>query len=211
MGVDQEVGSAGACAQLFFEVAYDRQVQTTTVIQANGTFRVGDLARSQYFIALRRTWWFIGFWVLGLILVAPFVVFIAIGHREGSDAVLQNAIPFALLVSLWVFLVSVLPYRSARRDFAARRHFRDEVSFVFTTEAVSTTGTGLSSSVSWSNVTRFRETNSIFLLYFGPNSASIIPKRFFRSQDEIEKWRELLASSVDPKLIEKPTFIGRWC
>jgi hypothetical protein len=68
----------------------------------------------------------------------------------------------------------------------------------------------MSSDVKWTVVQKLRETKSLFLLYFAPNLAVIVPKRFFRDQAQMAEWRSLIQGGVAPKNISKPGLIGRW-
>jgi hypothetical protein len=181
------------------------------MIELRGTYRIDDLARHFYFDALRKSWWFIVSIPAGLILIALLITFITIQNPGIQWHGFQNVIPFGLLLLVWLFLMAVMPYRTARKEYATKIYLREYVTYVFTPETINTSGTGISSSVSWKNITRFRETKSLFLLYLGPNGAINIPKRFFQSPEEMERWRQLVQSSMDPKLIEKPSFVGRWC
>jgi hypothetical protein len=121
----------------------------------------------------------------------------------------DKAIPVGFVVLLLVVASSVVNYRIARRQFAD--HLGELITTVFDSATIITTGTGVSSSVSWSVLKRIQETKSMFLLYHTASAAVMVPKRFFRSPEEIERWRQLVASCMDPKLIEKPSFVGRWC
>jgi hypothetical protein len=43
----------------------------------------------------------------------------------------------------------------------------------------------------WEAVTRFRETRRLFLLFVGPNSAMVLPKRGFATQEELDAMRAM--------------------
>jgi hypothetical protein len=101
--------------------------------------------------------------------------------------------------------------RSAKKEFAAELFLREVLTTLFTAEGISSEGTGISSRVAWNFVRKIRETKSLFVVHYSASAGLIVPKRFFRDPEEMERWRQLVASCVDSKLIEKPHFFGRWC
>lgn len=157
MGGDSEDSRTGAGAELFFEVGYDRLAQARSVIEVRGTLRLGDLARATYFAALCHSWWFVVF------TAALFVVVALKNPGIAWGAIQKNAIPFALLGGLWVFLMTVMPYRAAQKEFAAKGFLRDPIVYTFTPETVSSAGTGVSSTVCpWDRMARLRFPNGFF-------------------------------------------------
>jgi hypothetical protein len=130
--------------------------------------------------------------------------------RSIAEAVI-GATPLALFLFVSVFIIVFNPRQRAKRVFETQRDHGEPITYVFNSQTVSCIGVTASWSIAWSVVWRFRETKSLFLLYRGPNLVEILPKRFFRSPGEMERWRQLVSASVDPKLIEKPSLVGRWC
>ncbi len=60
-------------------------------------------------------------------------------------------------------------------------------------------------------VHQLRETRSLFLLYQASSVAVLVPKRFFRSQSEMNQWRQLTRTCLAPEQIEEPGVMARWC
>jgi hypothetical protein len=56
-----------------------------------------------------------------------------------------------------------------------------------------------------------RETKRLFLLYQVPYLATIVPKRWFESPEQIETWRQIALAGMGPKGIAKGGVVGRWC
>lgn len=50
---------------------------------------------------------------------------------------------------------------------------------------------------------------SLFLFYYAPNQALIIPKTFFSHPEQIESWRRMVETSIAPRKASKPGFVGR--
>ncbi|MGH9740544.1 MAG: YcxB family protein [Candidatus Acidiferrales bacterium] len=60
-------------------------------------------------------------------------------------------------------------------------------------------GEHVSSEVEWEAVTKWKEAKQFFLLYQSPQSASLVPKRFFREAAGIDALRELLRLHLGTK------------
>src|SRR5271163_3871257 len=79
-----------------------------SMIELRGTYRLDDLARHFYFDALRKSWWFIVSIPAGIILIALLVTYITIQNPGIQWHGFQNAIPFGLLLLIWLFLMAVM-------------------------------------------------------------------------------------------------------
>ena len=180
--------------------------------ELRGTLRLADVTRFHYFHTLRRTWPIGAIAALLLILLVPSLVFAAIANPgSGWGTVLTNAIPFFGLLLLWLLLLGVMPYFTARKQFAAQSYLREPVVYAFTPETISATGSSMRWSIAWNVVKRVRETKSLFLIYHAANVAVIVPKSFFTSPSEMETWRQIVATHLGSKLIDKPGLVGRSC
>jgi hypothetical protein len=199
----------------FFEhgiaAEYHRPVQTQPAITLHATLTLADVKRFQYFHALRRGWLAVVLFGLALIILVLFLVVRVVSDPQSGLPLLINAIPFLFLLLFWVFAMCCLPYLAARRMFAAQRVLREPVTWVFTSEGVSSSGPSASSSFVWDVLKALRETTSLFLLYTAPNAAHIVPKRLFATPDEIEQWRQMVEAYAAPRRMEKPGLVGRWC
>jgi len=181
--------------------------------QLYGTLDLGDLARFQYFHTFRRTWPVAVVAVLILTLVMPLSTLAIIANPDSDlRPIFTNALPFALLLVLWLFLLGAMPYRNARKALTAQNYLREPITYTFTDETISGMGPSARWSIAWNVIKRMQETRSLFLLYHAPNVAVIVPKRFFQSAREMELWRQLVASYLDSKRIDRPTSgVARLC
>jgi hypothetical protein len=194
-----------------YEDGYNYLVQTY-VIELNGTLGRADLTRFQYFHALRRTWPIAILAALILILFVPALGFVYIAYPEFEwRTVITNAIPFALLLAFWIYVLGIMPYRHARKALATQSYLREPIDYIFTEETISGTGRSAQWSVGWNVMKRIIETKSLFLLYHHSNVAVVVPKRFFQSASEMDTWRQFAAMHMDSKQIDKPGFVARLC
>src|SRR5438067_2122232 len=78
--------------------------------QLYGTLDLGDLARFQYFHTFRRTWPVAVVAVLILTLVMPLSTLAIIANPDSDlRPIFTNALPFALLLVLLLFLLGPMP------------------------------------------------------------------------------------------------------
>jgi hypothetical protein len=187
-------------------------VQTQSAFELNGTLDLADITRFQYFHTLRRTWPIAVFTALLMLLLVPILVLGGIANPEPAwRTIFTNALPFFLLLAFCILFLGVMPRRNARKQLAAQSYLREPITYIFTCETITGTGPSAHWSIAWNVLKRVRETKTLFLLYHAPNIAVVVPKRFFQSPSEIEKWRQLVVTYVDAKRIEKPGVVGRLC
>lgn len=179
-----------------------RRAIQCTMLQLRGTLTLGDLIRFQYFHVLRRTW-------PGLILVLLVGVALLALVLEAPNPGLVKAIPLGTLFFIWIVLLAITPYWNARRQFSRQRYLRDPISLVFSKDEVQSNGPSVSSAWKWSVIRTIYETKSQFLLYYAPNQALLLPKRFFANDAELDDWRSIVRSAMSPKNIQESA-MGRW-
>ena len=174
----------------------------TETIEIHGALAISDLIRLQYFHQLRLVW------PLAVLLVPipPLNVFLFL-LGDGWTSVATNMLPFSLLLVLWFFL----PPISARRQWAARRHLTEEVSYSFDAQGVRLAAASFSATLKWPIFRVIRETKSAFLLYDGTSNAHIVPKRFFTSERELGDWERAVAAWIAPRSVQAPGFVGKRC
>lgn len=104
----------------------------------------------------------------------------------------------------------ILPYTTARKQYASQSLVSEAGSYSFTSDEIEYRGKSASSQMLWSVIREIRETKSLFLLYHAHNLAMILPKPYFLDAPEMAVWRSLAASKL-AKGIAAPGPIGRWC
>jgi YcxB-like protein len=184
------------------------------VIELHGTFTLSDFVRFHYFHTLRLCWWLLAIVAVFLLIVAPLFLALFVNTYPpvvSWSSVEEGAVPFVAGCLVLTYALTVMPYQRAKKQYAAQNYLREPVRTSFAAEGISSEGSGISSKVVWSIVKQVRETKSLFLLYYSANMALIVPKHFFEAPDQMDQWRQLVAASIDPKLIEKRGLVGRWC
>ena len=194
------------------EQRYDRDVETASTVELHGTLDIRDLARIQYFHAL-RLWPLAATAVVLLLLMFFFNVATAGDPEAYLHFVLANAAPFGFLLVAWIIVVAgVAPYFSARRNFAQHQELREPTTYTFNDEGIVAAAQSSTWKIDWGLVKRVRETKSAYVVYRSPRlAAMLVPKRFFRSESEMTQWRQIVAARIIPRQIEKPGLVARWC
>jgi len=182
-------------------------VPAQPVIKLNSTLTIGELTRYQYFHSLRRMW---PLTALAVLLGSLSLLGLALSFRNpepGSQLVTMNMVPLLLTVFALVFF----PYRNARKIFSTQSELREPIGLTFTAEGIKGRSAGATWNLEWKAIKSVRETKSLFLLYHASNIVMVVPKRAFQNAAETDRWRALVASSVEAKLIKKPGVIGQFC
>jgi len=101
-----------------------------------------------------------------------------------------------LLVLLAAFvLVPALAFRFNPR-------FRDEYSLVFSSEGIHFRTVHIDSNLQWGLYSRALVDAYSYVLYYGPRSFTVIPKRVFQSAEQQRGFEQLLVQNV-PKIVTK--------
>jgi hypothetical protein len=122
----------------------------------------------------------------------------------------RGGTPFLLLLTFWI-CVAVTPYRGAKRLMKTSVYLSSPISYIFSSQGIHSTGTHISSDVSYEAVWNVRETKTLFLLYLNASSALVLPKRFFTDAIQQNDWRLFLEQRISPKRIMQSGFLARWC
>jgi hypothetical protein len=174
------------------------------MIELRGTLTLADFARFHYFHWLHRIWPAV---LVVLISGVAIIALLAAFLTPGIDV---DKRPVSILLPVWLCLVAAMPFLAARRQFKRQAYLREPIVHVFTAEGINSSSPSVSSEVKWRIVENVRETSRLFLVYYAPNQALIIPKTFFSNPEQIESWRRMVETSIAPRKTSKPGFVGRW-
>jgi hypothetical protein len=114
-------------------------------------------------------------------------ILVNFGFRQGVAGL---ALPLLLLV-LWLAFRSVIYPLWIKRDFRGHPNFQREQSVKIDEWGVRRTSEIGQSETKWLAYTEYRETQNLFLLYFGRRLMEVIPKRAL-SVEQLQKFRQLL-------------------
>lgn len=89
-------------------------------------------------------------------------------------------------------------YRNAVSTYKSTKALHESVTYEITSSFISMNGESFNSTLHWKTLYRVREIKGWFLLYTTRSTALIIPKKVFNSNEEINTFRNLAFSSVQP-------------
>ena len=180
-----------------------------TEVQLHGTLSLGDMYRFQYFHTLRRMWTLL---VLAVLLLAVGFAYNLAPEREYPESAVSNIWTNLLPIGLvWIVVLGIVPYISARKGFSSQPYLREPTNLSFTDEGIAASAVTAQWTIAWAIVKQVYETNTLFLINHAPNIAVIVPKRFFENQMQVNDWRQLALAHLNSKRIEKSGFVARFC
>ena len=97
-----------------------------------------------------------------------------------------------LLVLMLIAAFFVIPPLAFRRE----PKFRDDYSLTFSSEGIHFRTAHIDSQLQWSMYSRALIDSHSYVLYYGSNHFTAIPRRVFRSPDEQRQFEEMLAQYV---------------
>ncbi len=118
------------------------------------------------------------------------------GFTAGFDSSFSYLLVGISLVFILIFLMAffVMP----RKQFRSDPRFRDEYSLQFSEDSIHFKSAHLESTLQWSLYTKFTESRRFYILVYGENMITVIPKRVFAGAGQEAMFRELLRRKIAP-------------
>jgi YcxB-like protein len=129
------------------------------------------------------------------VLLAAFFLISLLTNSDSSWEPRRTIVPVVLGVSFWVGLLLYARKSGARKTLEGKTERDRSITFELDPAGYSISTPTSSSRSDWSNLHRYHEGKSAFLLYLNPTVHQILPKRAF-SDDDVAKVRALLAAHV---------------
>ncbi|NLL06875.1 MAG: YcxB family protein [Clostridiaceae bacterium] len=141
-------------------------------------------------------------WLIFMIISLPGIVFLCILDIYS----LLNILPTYLLIILIVCAIEFLPllvdYLVSRNSFMKSKLLQSINCLEFSRDNYKIYSAEGISSLLWEEVYKIRETRRFFLLYLSPLKVTVIPKRCFQSQEEIEDLRIIFKDCLPKKKLK---------
>ena len=162
-------------------------------------YTLDDLARGNRFIFKRRLWWkkysnayclLIGVGMMVFAYAQPALDWRSTFVITGLVALL---IPFA-----WLMLEKGFAKQMAKQIFRNNPHVRYPQTYAFEDENLTITGELFESHLKWLALVEAAESDTDFFLFLTKDQAYVLPKRFFKTGEEVE-----LRSFLKTKLGER--------
>ncbi len=178
-------------------------------MEIQGTPTAADFRRFLYFHMLRKTWWYVI--PLAIFLALAILATLVAGTIYGQTRfLLQPGLPLATAAVLLVYIFVFNPKATAQKLADAMPSKGTRVNFRFDDIEIGTASDHHEAKLDWTRVIEAFETESQFLFYINPDSALLVPKRFFADDAQIAAFREQLGNLAVPLRLSPPGPVGRW-
>jgi hypothetical protein len=111
------------------------------------------------------------------------------------NAALQNSMPLFFLGILWLFVIWVTPYLSARSQFRGSPSARGRINLEVSDSGLYFHSEYVDSRLLWPSFVTWVEEKPVFALFTNPKICLLIPKRAF-SADQLIEFREMLREKI---------------
>jgi YcxB-like protein len=102
---------------------------------------------------------------------------------------------FPLAIAEWFNLLSLSRWRT-KIEFQRNPKFREEYHLTFSLENIHFQTASIDSTLAWTHYERIVESPDLFLLMYGKGLYTLIPKRCFNSNEEINAFRALIDRAI---------------
>lgn len=102
---------------------------------------------------------------------------------------------FPLAVAEWFNLLSLTQWRT-KINFRRNPKFREEYHLTFSRESIHFKTALLDSTLQWTHYERVIESPDLFLLMYGKDLYTLIPKRCFKSNEDMDAFRTLVSRTI---------------
>lgn len=147
----------------------------------------------------RANFWFqFGKWSRKL----PLIVFPLLGllllSQTRFSKIIENPIAATSLFVFFVYPIffPALIWFQAKRNFANLRGFQKRVRFEFSADGYEVSDNKSSGQIKWDAILRAAESRHSFHLFFHKSLFHTIPKRCFKSLEDVERLRAILKNSL---------------
>ena len=95
----------------------------------------------------------------------------------------------------WYDLLSISPLQ-VYVAFKCNPNFKEKYSLEFSDEEIAFKTGSIDSRIKWTHYNKTLESNKVFILIYGRNMYTVIPKSAFGSRDDIEKFRLMIEKTI---------------
>lgn len=139
---------------------------------------------------------FLAFCLIGLLLLAlTFIAVISDKQKAFRSVLTLLGIPLITFTGLF-YLVNCQMKLRAKKQLGDNPSLQGPVEVELNEEGLSWTGTDHRGQSTWSAFVNFLESDNLFVIFYSPQLARILPKRGFASEADVSAMREILASQI---------------
>lgn len=105
---------------------------------------------------------------------------------------------FALI--LWILITIIFPLK-VRNEYSSNQLIKQEIQYDVTNDEVVQTRGKSKTFFQWEDFISAYEHKDMFRVHISKNQAVVLPKRFFKNDDEISDFRRLISTSMHVKKV----------
>lgn len=142
-----------------------------------------------------------------LLFICSYFIYLSFLYFALGLPLLLNLQACAVMVMFTVLIVLLGSAFFIRKEYRRNSKLRVETDITFTSRETQQKLSEDKSNryVDWEHIYAVKELKNNFMFYFSPFSATMIPKRCFKSEEEIAAIREMISSSVDSDKVKLKT------
>lgn len=133
----------------------------------------------------------------GLAATAVLTVLFAVFIFANLLPAVYGLIPLGLLILDVLILLAIII--ETRRNYSAVKGFQKQIHYHLNRDGFTATDEKSSSNVSWESVLKADESKDSINLFLGRTHFAMIPKRFFKTNGDVEITREILKTALGEK------------
>lgn len=160
-------------------------------IQFQTDLRIADIYWLYFSNVIRRMHY--GRWILAIVLI---LLLALSAERLAFIRPLLEPPLIYLLLGLLLYLALVRPYIRSRSFIRQTMGAAGTASYVLSEAGIEIRHPMSRSHYDWASVRLAKQTSSVIILFFEPNSALVFPKRCFASLEQLSQARAIIATHV---------------
>lgn len=132
--------------------------------------------------------------VLGILMIMglTFAIFLSFWDPYILVMIISPCIIAILFISAFLFLPVIVNYLVYKRSFMKSKALQGLNCLEFTREKYTISSADGMTSLKWEEIYMFQELRNLMILYLSPLKMTIIPKRCFESQEQIDELKDIL-------------------
>jgi len=106
------------------------------------------------------------------------------------------------LIPLVILLRFVIHHIAVKKYWNSNKKIQEEIKRIFSIEGIQSQANTASGFISWADIYEVKEYKEDLSIFISTIESFIIPKRFFKSDEDLQKVKEIIKQKVDPKKLK---------
>lgn len=146
---------------------------------------------TKYHIRKRETILFIFY--LALLFIPSYVVL----KDYTPSATIFSILFSVMLLSLLIFAIRLIIMRFAVKEYKSEPNAKGETTYIFSAEGIRLKSERSDTLYKWEDIKRATQKKEMLILYVTTIKAIVLPKRFFKTEKDIELFKGIVLENID--------------